>query len=234
MLNLLHSQRIFAYVSQHLVCRVPLHERRIALTFDDGPNPAVTPRLLDLLDAHGARATFFLIGRNAARFPRLAAEVAARGHELGNHSHDHLALPVLPRPLLLRQMERAAGAIHAAAGVRPHLFRPPHGWFSRRMLRWLAEQGYVPVLGDVYPQDTLRPGAPVLAARVLARVQAGSIVILHDGSALGTVNRHQTVDALEAALPRLRAAGYAVGTVGELLLAGARAVMPACGAPPAP
>lgn len=231
MVNLLHSRRVFGYVSQHLVCRVPLRHKQIALTFDDGPNPAVTPRLLDLLQAHGARATFFLIGRNAMRYPRLAAEIAARGHEIGNHTHDHVVLPVLPRRVLWQQMERAGQAIHAATGQRPHLFRPPMGWFSRSMLHLLAERGYLPVLGDVYPQDTARPGVPVLVGRVLERVQPGSIVILHDGSVLGEVDRHQMVDALEAILPQLRAGGYALGTVSELLAAAEHeAVAPGPGA----
>jgi peptidoglycan-N-acetylglucosamine deacetylase len=220
--NLLHSRRVFGYVSQHLVCRVPVRENRIALTFDDGPNPAVTPRLLDLLAAHGARATFFLIGRNAARYPQLAAQILAQGHEIGNHTQDHIVLPMLPRRILCQQLDRAGDAIHAATGHRPYLFRPPLGWFSRSMLHVLAVRGYVPVLGDVYPQDTMRPGAAVLVRRILARVRAGSIVILHDGSSSGWMDRHQAVDALETLLPRWRAENCALGTVGELLAAAAR------------
>jgi peptidoglycan/xylan/chitin deacetylase (PgdA/CDA1 family) len=95
--NLLHSRHVFRYISRHLICNVPLREKKVAFTFDDGPNPDLTPRLLDLLDSHAARATFFLIGRNVERYPRLAAEIAARGHEIGNHTQNHLLLPVLPR-----------------------------------------------------------------------------------------------------------------------------------------
>jgi peptidoglycan/xylan/chitin deacetylase (PgdA/CDA1 family) len=220
--NLLHSRRVFGFVSQHLVCRVAVREKRTALTFDDGPNPAVTPRLLDLLQAHGVRATFFLIGRNVERYPRIAAEISRRGHEIGNHSQDHVPLPLLPRSLLWRQIDRASQAIEAATGQRPRLFRPPMGWFSRGMLHALAARGYVPVLGDVYPQDTTRPGAAVLVQRVLQRVGPGSIVILHDGSAVGAVDRHQAVDALETILPRLLRDGYTMGTVGDLLAAATR------------
>jgi peptidoglycan/xylan/chitin deacetylase (PgdA/CDA1 family) len=218
--NPLHSRRVFDYVSRHLVCKVPLRERRIALTFDDGPNPQLTPRLLRLLDVHGARATFFLIGRHVERWPHLAAEIARGGHEIGNHSQNHLLLPLLPRQMLLREMRRADSAIHAATGLRPQLFRPPMGWFNRRMLRTLAEHGYRAVLGDVYPQDTQRPGITTIVDRVLARVAPGSIVILHDGSLL-RADRTQSIDAIEAILPRLRDDGWVLGTVSELLAAAA-------------
>ena len=219
-MNPLHSRRVLDYVSRHLVCNVPLQQRRIALTFDDGPSPVQTPRLLRLLDEHRARATFFLIGRNVERWPHLAADIVRRGHEVGNHSHNHLLLPLLPRGTLLREMQRAGAVIHAATGVRPHLFRPPMGWFNRRMLQTLAEHGYRPVLGDVYPQDTLRPGSAVIVDRILARVAPGSIVILHDGSLLSR-DRTQSIDAVESLLPRLSAGGWAMGTVSELLDAAA-------------
>jgi peptidoglycan/xylan/chitin deacetylase (PgdA/CDA1 family) len=224
--NLLHSRRVFGFVSRHLVCRVPMREKRIALTFDDGPNPAVTPRLLEFLQAVGVHATFVLVGRNAARYSSVAADVARRGHEIGNHTHDHIPLPILPRAMQVRQIERAAQAIEGATGHQPRLFRPPMGWFNRSVLHVLAERGDVPVLGDVYPQDTTCPGAAVLVERILARVGPGSIVILHDGSVLGAVDRHQAVDALETLVPRLLDDGYTLGTVGELLAAAEPATSP--------
>jgi peptidoglycan/xylan/chitin deacetylase (PgdA/CDA1 family) len=190
----------------------------------------VTPRLLRLLEAHGVRATFFLIGRNVERYPSLAAELAARGHELGNHTQNHLLLPVLPRAMLLRELNRAADAIFVATGQRPRLFRPPMGWFSRSLLHTLAEHGYQPVLGDVYPQDCNRPGREAIVRIIETRLAPGSIVILHDGSVTGAADRHQAVDALEVLLPRLLAAGWEVGTVGDLLVAGERRLLRAAAA----
>jgi peptidoglycan/xylan/chitin deacetylase (PgdA/CDA1 family) len=221
-MNLLHSRRVFGYISQHLICNAPLRSKRVAFTFDDGPNPHVTPRLLDLLAHHRARATFFLIGRNVERHPTLAAEIAARGHEIGNHSHNHLLLPVLPRAMMLREMERASRAIHAATGQRPQLFRPPMGWFSRNMLHTLSTHGYRPVLGDVYPQDCNRPGVDAIVDRVLTRVAPGSIVILHDGSINGASDRQQCVDAMQTILARLSDQDYSFDTVTDLLAAAAR------------
>jgi len=215
--NLLHSRRVLRYVSQHLVCNVPLREKKVAFTFDDGPNPDLTPRLLDLLDNHAARATFFLIGRNVERYPRLAGEIAARGHEIGNHTQNHLLLPVLPRTMMLREMERASRAIQGATGQWPELFRPPMGWFNRSMLFTLAEHGYRPILGNVYPQDCSRPGTGVIVDRVLQRVTPGSIVILHDGSAAGTADRSQGIEALQTILPQLQARDYSFTTITGLL-----------------
>lgn len=220
-MNLLHTRRVFDYVSRHMVCSVQLRARHVAFTFDDGPNPAHTPRLLRLLEQHGAHATFFLIGRNVQRHPALAAEIVARGHEVGNHTYDHLPLPLLTRRALVQQLQRASDTIHGATGVRPGFMRPPLGWFNRAVLHTIAEQGYRPVLGDVYPQDAFRPGTAAIIERVRARIAPGSIVILHDGSIRGAVDRGQSIDAVEVLLPWLRDQGYAIGSVSELLAAAA-------------
>lgn len=216
-LNLLHSPRAFGFISRHLLCSVPLAARRVALTFDDGPNPVATPRLLSLLAASGIRATFFLLGRNVRRFPHLAAQIAADGHEIGNHTHNHFALPLLPRPLALRELERTSRLIESTTGQRPHLVRPPLGWFSSGVLRTLAANGYRAVLGDVYPRDCTRPGADVIARRVLERARPGSIVILHDGVPYGRADRMQTVDAVALVIDELHRQQYSFGTVSHLL-----------------
>jgi peptidoglycan/xylan/chitin deacetylase (PgdA/CDA1 family) len=221
--NLLHHPRIQDYVAQHLVCSVPMEERCVAFTFDDGPNPAATPRLLQLLEDHGARATFFLLGRNVERFPDLAAEIAARGHEIGNHTHTHATLPLLPRRMMLGEMERATRAIERATGHRPSLFRPPLGWFNRSMLQALAAHGYRGVLGDVYPQDAHGPASDVIVERVLHRIRPGSIVILHDGIVFRRTSREPSLNAVETLLGMLRARDYVLCTVSELLARGAAA-----------
>lgn len=219
-MNLLHSKRVFDYVSRHIVCSVPVRERRIALTFDDGPSPKSTLRLLHLLSRYSMHATFFLVGRNVERYPGITRQIAEEGHEIGNHSYSHSLLPLLPRRLLLREMDRATAAIQHVTGQRPRLFRPPMGWFSRSMLRTLAEHGYRAVLGDVYPQDCNRPGSGVILRRVLERVGPGSIVILHDGSVSGHADRRQSIDAVEGLARHLRALRYEIGTVSQLLHAG--------------
>ena len=227
-MNLLHSPRIFGFVARQMLCSVPMEARRLALTFDDGPNPRETPRLLRLLAEHRIQATFFLLGRNVRRFPQLVQEIAAAGHEIGNHTHSHLALPLLPRRAMLRELEHTNRLIHAATGHWPQLVRPPLGWFSTGVLRTLAEHGYRPVLGDVYPQDCTRPGAAVIAARVLARVQPGSIVILHDGVPYGRADRSQSVEAVALLIEQLRQRQYTFATISHLLeSAGGKEAAPA-------
>lgn len=221
-MNLLHHHRVQDYVAQHLVCSVPMRARCVAFTFDDGPNPAATPNLLQLLHKHRARATFFLLGRNVERHPHLAREIATHGHEIGNHTHTHAWLPMLPRRMLRREMQRAAAAIHAATGHHTHLFRPPMGWFNRGMLRTLAALGYRGVLGDVYPQDTHGPSTAVIVERVLQRIRPGSIVILHDGVVLGRASRQASLAAVDSLLGTLREQGFEFCTVSELLARGER------------
>ena len=216
-MNLLHSPRVFAFVSRHLLCSVPTRERRIALTFDDGPNPKATPRLLRLLAAARIKATFFLLGRNVLRFPHLAAEIAAAGHEIGNHTYSHLLLPVLPHKLLRRELERAGHLIEAATGHVPRLVRPPMGWFNGTVLRTLGELGYQPVLGDVYPQDTTRPGAREIARRIVTRARPGSIVIMHDGVPYGQADRSQSVEATQMVIDALQKKSFRFDTVSTLL-----------------
>jgi peptidoglycan/xylan/chitin deacetylase (PgdA/CDA1 family) len=231
-LNLLHKPRVLRFVSRHLLCSVPTRERRVALTFDDGPHPRETPRLLRLLDARRVRATFFLLGRNVLRYPHLAAEIAARGHEIGNHTYNHVVLPLLPRRLMLRELERASHLIQSATGEWPRLFRPPMGWFSRSMMRTVAEHGYRGVLGDVYPQDTRRPGAEIIAQRVLERVRPGSIVILHDGVAFGPGDRSQSIEAVDLVIERLRDRHYEMEPVGSLVERAQAQASSAAAAPP--
>ena len=100
----------------------------MALTFDDGPNPAVTPALLDLLDRHNARATFFLIGRHVRAFPALAKEIGERGHTVGNHTDTHPALTFLPPRRIADELSRCDDAIEAATGHKPRWMRPPFGF----------------------------------------------------------------------------------------------------------
>ncbi|MDE3153575.1 MAG: polysaccharide deacetylase family protein [Acidobacteriota bacterium] len=175
----------------------------VALTFDDGPNPAITPGLLDLLDRHGARATFFLIGRFVEAEPGLAAEIAARGHRLGNHTATHPSLIWRTPARIADEIGRCQDAIERATGRRPEWLRPPYGFrgphlqaVARRMgIRGIAMwsvTGY-----DWTPQPAGR------MARRLSRVGGRDIVLLHDGwhGGLGADRRH-TVDALAYWLPR--------------------------------
>ena len=182
----------------------------LALTFDDGPNPAITPQLLDLLERCGARATFFLIGRFVRACPELAREIAARGHAVGNHTDTHPNLIWLSSARIAAELARCQEAIAEAAGAgRPRWMRPPYGFRGPHLDAAVRRQGLEGVVTwSVIAHDWKPQPATRLIAR-LRRVRGGDIVVLHDGDhrALGGDRQH-VLGALQFWLPRWRDAGW--------------------------
>ncbi len=173
----------------------------VALTFDDGPDPEVTPRVLELLDRHRARASFFCIGRRAAACPELAAEIARRGHALENHSHTHPHAFVLYPPRALgREIDAAQEVLARAAGRPPRLFRAPAGLRSFLLERELAARGLALASWTRRAFDTVRSEPEAIATALLAGLAGGDVLLLHDGGAARTAGGSPVV--LEA-LPRL-------------------------------
>jgi peptidoglycan/xylan/chitin deacetylase (PgdA/CDA1 family) len=156
----------------------------VALTFDDGPDPDVTPRVLDLLDRHGARATFFCIGRRVRACPEIAAEIVRRGHRVENHTetHPHLFAFYLASTLR-REVERAQDTIATAAGHAPRLFRAPAGLRNPLLDRVLFRAGLRLVSWTRRGFDALEKDPGRIARRLLAGLAAGDVLLLHDGSA---------------------------------------------------
>ena len=194
--------------------------RRIALTFDDGPNPAVTPQLLELLDRHSVRATFFLIGKFVREFPELALEMSVRGHLLGNHTESHPNLIFQSRAGIRDELARCQDAISAATRTdAPRWMRPPYGYrnpFLDSEVHRAGMQGVVMwsrLCWDWKPQppDKLIRRLGVVAGPGQSH---GDIVLLHDGDhrAPGGDRRH-VVAALEHWLPRWRDAGIEFVTI---------------------
>jgi peptidoglycan/xylan/chitin deacetylase (PgdA/CDA1 family) len=190
-------------------------EKTIALTFDDGPNPPHTTRILDVLERYGVPATFFCVGLHVGAHREELARMAEAGHAVGNHTYSHPFLPDLSRREITVQLERTDAAI-ADAGARPTgLFRPPYGSRTPEILDWLAADGGPArrvVLWDVEPYDWALPGAGAIAGRVLADAAPGSVVLLHDGGG----DRSQTAEALPAIVEGLLARDYRFVLVDEL------------------
>jgi len=150
----------------------------VGLTFDDGPDPVNTPRLLDILAAHHARATFFMIGVRAQRHAKLVSRVAAEGHAIGNHSWDHPSFPMISQEERREQVRGCARAIAPYAGL---LFRPPYG--HQDLASWLDvdQMGYRVVAWKIAAGDWEQKDGPAMADAVMAKLQPGAIVLLHDG-----------------------------------------------------
>ena len=185
----------------------------IAMTFDDGPSAALTPKLLDLLAAHHIKATFFVIGENVAEHPDIVARAAREGHEIANHSWSHPKLAKMSDEGVRRQLWQTDEAIKSATGTRPTLLRPPYGSITEREKRWIHDEfGYQIVLWDVDPYDWKRPGPAVVRNRILQETRPGSIVLSHD-------IHPGTIEAMPSTFDALEAKGFKFVTVSELIRA---------------
>lgn len=186
--------------------------RVVALTFDDGPSPRFTPQVLALLEQEGVPATFFVVGREAERFPALVRQEVADGFEVGNHSWNHIMTPMEPAQAAweVGQTERL---LHRLTGELPSLFRPPGGELNTGVAGYAQRQGRTVVTWDVDPRD-YAPGqdAERVAAQVLAQVRPGSIILLHDGGG----DRSATVAALALVIPALRERGFGFVSLSDL------------------
>ncbi len=191
--------------------RVLVSGNYIAITFDDGPHPQNTPRLLDILAKRNVKATFYVIGRSVDLHPGVLRRTVAEGHEIGNHSHTHRLLSKLGTAEVRQEMQRCQDAIGRAAGVRPRTMRPPYGGLLQSQREMIHNEfGYPTILWSVDPLDWKRPGPSVVTSRILSGTTAGGIVLAHD-------LHSQTVDAMPATLDGLLKRGFKFVTVSQLI-----------------
>jgi peptidoglycan/xylan/chitin deacetylase (PgdA/CDA1 family) len=192
-------------------------DRRVYLTFDDGPNPEATPAILDTLAAKGVPATFFMVGGHGARFPALARRGAA-AHPTGHHTQTHVKLHRLGPRRVEREVREAHETIVSVTGAVPRMFRAPHGYRSPFVFRAVRPFGYR-VMGWTFGVwDTARPGPAEIRRRMLAKLGPGAILLLHDGDGYDPRgDRRQTAEALPGIIDDVRAAGYEFRPLTELL-----------------
>lgn len=196
---------IFGRVLSHLPSREPV----VALTFDDGPNPDATPIVLDALADRGVRATFFILGRHAERWPELVRRVALEGHTLGNHGYHHRKLHLKSPRYVREDLRLGAEAIETACGRRPRWFRAPHGFRSPWVTRIAHELGEQTVGWSLGVWDSDRPGAAAIVDRTVGGARRGSILLLHDGDGYdANGDRLQTAQAVPDIVDRLQARGF--------------------------
>lgn len=206
----------------------PRNQRVVALTYDDGPNPPYTDRILNVLRDEHVHATFFVVGRAVAAYPQVVRRIYDDGNAIGNHtwSHEHL---VLDDAAGLRQtLQRTDEAIYAATGSHTRIMRPPYGGRDWLVLDQARRLGYTPVMWSVpLANDWEYPPAPVIARRVLRYVADGSIIDLHDGNrgiicarqrvAPHVCDRSGDVEATRLIVEALKRRGYRFVTIPELL-----------------
>jgi peptidoglycan/xylan/chitin deacetylase (PgdA/CDA1 family) len=194
-------------------------QHRIALTFDDGPNEPYTSQVLDILDKYNIKATFFLIGRNVELYPDVARRVLTSGHVIGNHSYFHDANHALYLDYN-NEIKRAQRSIVAAAGVEPHLYRPPHGKKTPWELKFVQDENLVEVTWSISANEARISSAEELARAITDRDRHGRVILLHDGYGLShytpEADKSLTVDALPLIIEKLHRDGYSFVTVPQL------------------
>jgi len=191
--------------------RVRISQKYVAMTFDDGPHPTNTPRLLDLMKKRNVKATFFVVGRNAKAYPHILRRMIAEGHEVANHTWNHPDLTKLSLARVRDEFDSTRDAIVAAVGVKPRLSRPPYGAVNSTIKDLLKnEYGYPTILWSVDPMDWKRPGSSVVTRRLVSGTHPGAILLAHD------IHR-PTIDAMPATFDQLLAKGYKFVTVSQLI-----------------
>ena len=195
------------------VYSVQRDEPLVALTFNCAWEENDIPQLLDLLEKEKIKATFFLVGQWIERYPDSVRQIAAAGHEIGNHSYSHVDFVGAGEDVIRQQMEKTDALIQDLTGSAPTLARVPSGSYDSRVIRLLRQQGYEVIQWDVDSVDWQRPPADEITERILNKVQNGSIVLFHSGAAT-------TLEALPDVIAGLREKGYRFTTVGEMLLKG--------------
>ncbi|MCW0218343.1 MAG: polysaccharide deacetylase family protein [Prosthecobacter sp.] len=191
--------------------QVNITEKVVAMTFDDGPHPTLTPKLLDILKERNIKCTFFVVGSNAKAYPNIIRRIIAEGHEIGNHTYTHASLTSRSDEQIRTELQKSEDAMVAAANYRPHLIRPPYGAINTRVKQLMfSEFGYSTIMWSVDPQDWRRPGVSVVTSRLVNGAHPGAIMLSHD-------IHPPTIAAMPAMFDQLLAKGYQFVTVSQLL-----------------
>ncbi|MFZ9921049.1 MAG: polysaccharide deacetylase family protein [Terrimicrobiaceae bacterium] len=183
----------------------------IALTFDDGPHPKQTPRLLDMLKERGLKATFYVIGQNVVQYPEIMQRIVAEGHEVGHHTYTHPSLSKCSAAKLNEEITKTNDVILQACGVSPTTIRPPYGATNAAVTKRLNDEfGLTVVIWSVDPLDWKIRKASHVSNHILQNTKSGSIVLAHD-------IHPSTIDAMPAVLDGLLSRGFRFVTVSELI-----------------
>lgn len=189
-------------------------KKRIALTFDDGPEDIYTPQILDILRQKGVKATFFVVGKQAREYPELLKQIYREGHAIGNHTWDHSHLPDLTNQQLIENVQFTTAEIEKITGLKTDLFRPPYGEIQGQQVALLNNRGYRSIMWTADTMDWSGVSAEDIQSRVKQNASPGVIVLQHNYHASG---KFETVKALPQIIDQLRAQGYEFVTVPTLI-----------------
>jgi len=194
-----------------VIKKVPTTHKVVALTIDDGPHYKTTPQMLAVLREKNVKLTLFILGENATSHPEILAQAVADGHEIAAHAYSHNLLTKMNRAEVGEELDKTEKIITAVA-PKPTLFRPPGGAYNDTVTTEAGRRGYTTVLWSIDPGDWRRPSVEQVVNHVMKNIEPGSIVLLHDGQ-----YPLPTPVAIGIIIDRLRAQGYSIVTVSELL-----------------
>lgn len=199
--------------------RAPTESNRVALTFDDGPDPNFTPDILKVLADKDAPAAFFVVGERVAEHPEIAKAIHDAGHLIGNHSHTHpLGMNFRLHAGIRREITACNNAVRNATGATPRFYRAPHGFKNPALGDVLIDEGLACVGWQIRAFDAVRQDAATIAKRIVDATRPGGVILLHDGGGLqGTDSREGTVSALPVIIDGLRARGLEIVRLDKLL-----------------
>ncbi len=199
----------------HIVVANRSAGKYVALTFDDGPHPEYTDQILDILEQNGAKATFFIIGKNAEQYPDIVKKEFDAGHEIGNHTYSHPNMTGITIEEAIKEIEKTQDIIFEITGERPKLFRSPGGYYYDELVGAIEGIDCRAVLWS-WRQDTRdwkKPSVESIVKTVMSNLQDGDIILFHDYNTKGS----PTPEALKILLPALKEKGYSFVTVSELM-----------------
>jgi peptidoglycan/xylan/chitin deacetylase (PgdA/CDA1 family) len=200
-----------------VVSRGKSGKNTVALTFDDGPDPSVTPALLDLLQTHGAPATFFITGKRASEHRELVRRILAEGHSIGNHSYNHLPFLMLKSCALLKKEILSTQEALSEFGISPLVFRPPVGITSPRLGPALAGTGLQCVNFNCRGYDAGNRFISRLSSRILKKVEPDDIILLHDTAPAGNFSLNIFISEIDSILHGLKSKGISVAPLSEII-----------------
>ena len=188
-------------------------EMKIALTFDDGPHPRYTPKILEILKKYDIKATFFTVGINAYYYPETYKSVLDSGHEIGNHTYTHPKVSKIEKGRLRREIEDCEDILYELAEYKTKLFRPPEGMIDSDILDLISDLDYSIILWDIDTRDWAHTPAEIIADNVINNISSGDIILMHDYIGVNS----PTCDALELFIPELLKKGYKFVVISELI-----------------
>ncbi len=213
-----HAISPTSQVYGHAFIGLPRGSHLLALTYDDGPNDPYTWRMMEVLERHGIKGTFFLIGRFVRQKPDIARALVEAGHAIGSHSWDHPNLIFISKAAVHRQLEQTQKAVFDATGVEPKLFRPPFGRRRPGSLGAVRAYGLEPIMWSVTCYDWKAKSAASIVGHARRQIRGGDVILLHDGGyrCMGT-DRSRSVAASDQILTIYRQQGYEFVTIPQMI-----------------